>query len=42
LKQAADASLLDTSDLGIEAAFAAALDLIRDKVGKALAGCPRG
>ena len=37
LKQAPDASLLDTSDLGIDAAFAAALDLIKDKVGKALA-----
>jgi cytidylate kinase len=37
LKQAGDASLLDTSDLGIDAAFAAALDLIKDKVGKALA-----
>ena len=37
LKQANDAALLDTSDLGIEAAFAAALDLIKDKVGKALA-----
>lgn len=37
LRQAEDAVLLDTSDLGIEAAFAAALDLIKDKVGKALA-----
>ena len=37
LKQAADAALLDTSDLGIEVAFAAALYLIKDKVGKALA-----
>jgi cytidylate kinase len=37
LKQAEDASLLDTSDLGIDAAFAAALDLIKHKVGKALA-----
>jgi CMP/dCMP kinase len=42
LKQAADASLLDTSDLGIDAAFAAALDLIKDKVGRALAVRPRG
>jgi cytidylate kinase len=42
LKQAQDASLLDTSDLGIDAAFAAALDLIKHKVGKALAARPRG
>jgi CMP/dCMP kinase len=42
LRQADDAVLLDTSDLGIEAAFAAALDLIKDKVGKALAVRHRG
>ena len=42
LKQACDAALLDTSDLSIDAAFAAALDLIKDKVGKALAAQPRG
>jgi cytidylate kinase len=42
LKQADDAVLLDTSDLGIEAAFAAALDLIKHKVGKALAARHRG
>jgi cytidylate kinase len=42
LKQAHDAILLDTSDLGIDAAFAAALDLIKHKVGKALAARPRG
>ena len=42
LRKADDAALLDTSDLGIEAAFAAALDLIKDKVGKALAARQRG
>lgn len=42
LKQAADAILLDTSDLGIDACFAAALTLIDLKVRKALAVRPRG
>ena len=36
LKQAADADLLDTSDLGIDAAFAAALALVSPKVAKVL------
>src|SRR5579872_2304344 len=36
LKQAEDADLLDTSDLGIDAAFAAALALVSPKVAKAL------
>src|SRR6201996_760454 len=36
LKQAPDADLLDTSDLGIDAAFAAALALVSPKVAKAL------
>lgn len=42
LKQAVDASLLDTSDLGIERAFAAALDLLDHKVKAALAARHRG
>jgi cytidylate kinase len=42
LKQAPDAVLLDTSDLGIDAAFAAALALVDPKVGQALAARPRG
>jgi cytidylate kinase len=42
LRQAEDAILLDTSDLDIEAAFAKALDLVNDKVEKALAARPRG
>jgi len=42
LRQADDAVLLDTSDLDIEAAFAMALDLVNDKVEKALAARPRG
>lgn len=42
LKQAPDAFLLDTSDLGIDAAFAAALALIETKVKEALAVRPRG
>jgi cytidylate kinase len=42
LRQAADAVLLDTSDLDIEAAFAKALSLIKDKVETALAARPRG
>jgi cytidylate kinase len=42
LKQALDASLLDTSDLGIDAAFAAALALLDHKVKAALAARHRG
>ena len=42
LKQAPDAALLDTSDLGIDAAFAAALDLVEEKIKAALAARPRG
>jgi cytidylate kinase len=46
LKQAPDADLLDTSDLGIDAAFAAALALVSPKVAKALESAlkdrPRG
>lgn len=42
LRQAEDAILLDTSDLDIEAAFAKALELVNDKVEKALAARPRG
>ena len=42
LKQAPDAALLDTSDLGIDAAFAAALALIETKVKAALADRHRG
>ena len=42
LKQAPDAALLDTSDLGINAAFAAALTLVDAKVRQALAVRPRG
>ena len=42
LKQALDAALLDTSDLGIDAAFAAALDLLDHKVKAALAARHRG
>jgi cytidylate kinase len=42
LKQAADADLLDTSDLGIDAAFAAALALISPKVEGALQDRHRG
>lgn len=36
LVQAPDADLLDTSDLGIDAAFAAALDLVSAKIQRAL------
>jgi CMP/dCMP kinase len=36
LKQARDADLLDTSDLGIDAAFAAALAMVSPKVAKVL------
>lgn len=42
LKQAADADLLDTSDLDIDAAFAAALALVTPKVEAALKARPRG
>lgn len=42
LKQAVDAALLDTSDLGIDAAFAAALTLLDPKVKTALAARHRG
>jgi cytidylate kinase len=38
LKQAADADLLDTSDLGIDAAFAAALALVSPRITKAVGG----
>jgi cytidylate kinase len=42
LKQADDADLLDTSDLGIDAAFAAALSLVSPKVESALKDRQRG
>ncbi len=42
LKQAPDAALLDTSDLGIDAAFAAALALVSPKVEGALKDRHRG
>ena len=42
LKQASDADLLDTSDLGIDAAFAAALALVSPKVNGALQDRHRG
>jgi cytidylate kinase len=42
LRQAADAALLDTSDLGIDAAFAAALALVSPKVEGALKDRHRG
>jgi len=42
LKQAADAALLDTSNLGIDAAFAAALALVEPKVRGQLEAKPRG
>jgi len=42
LKQAPDADLLDTSDLGIDAAFAAALDLVSPKIQRALKDRHRG
>jgi len=42
LKQAPDASLLDTSTLGIDAAFAAALALVEPKVTRALKARHRG
>jgi cytidylate kinase len=42
LKQPPDADLLDTSDLGIDAAFAAALALVSPKIERALKDRPRG
>ena len=42
LVQAKDAALLDTSDLGIDAAFAAALALVSPKIEGALKDRPRG
>jgi cytidylate kinase len=42
LVQAPDAALLDTSDLGIDAAFAAALALVSPKVNGALKDRHRG
>ncbi|MBV9331238.1 MAG: (d)CMP kinase, partial [Alphaproteobacteria bacterium] len=42
MKQAADADLLDTSDLDIDAALAAALALTQPKVERALKAMPRG
>ena len=42
LKQAADAALLDTSNLGIEPAFAAALALVSPKIERALKASHRG
>lgn len=42
MKPAADAALLDTSDLDIDAAFAAALALVNPKVEAALKAKPRG
>ena len=42
LKQAPDADLLDTSDLGIDAAFAAALALVTPKIEGALKDRHRG
>jgi cytidylate kinase len=42
LVQAPDAALLDTSDLGIDAAFAAAFALVSPKIERALKDRPRG
>ncbi|HWA90594.1 MAG TPA: (d)CMP kinase [Rhizomicrobium sp.] len=42
MKRADDADLLDTTDLGIDRAFAAALALVEPKVRAALAAQPRG
>jgi cytidylate kinase len=42
LRPAEDATLLDTSDLDIEATFAKALELVNPRVEKALAARPRG
>jgi cytidylate kinase len=42
MKPAADAALLDTSDLSIDAAFAAALASVQSKVEAALKAQPRG
>ena len=42
LKPAADAALLDTSDLDIDAAFAAALALVQAQGRESAQGPPRG
>ena len=42
MKPAADAHLLDTTDLDIDAAFAAALSLVKERVEVALRALPRG
>jgi hypothetical protein len=42
MRRAADADLLDTSDLDIDAALAAALALVTPKVEAALKAKPRG
>jgi cytidylate kinase len=42
LKQAQDADLLDTTDLGIDAAFAAALALVSPRIESALKDRQRG
>ena len=42
LRQAADAALLDTSNLGIDAAFAAALALVQSGVENALQASAKG
>ncbi|MBS0471238.1 MAG: (d)CMP kinase [Proteobacteria bacterium] len=42
LKQAPDADLLDTTSLGIEPAFAAALRLVQPRIDSALKASPRG
>ena len=42
LRPASDANLLDTSDLDIDAAFAAALELVKPRIGEALAARHRG
>ncbi|HJW39859.1 MAG TPA: (d)CMP kinase [Rhizomicrobium sp.] len=42
MKKAADAFLLDTTDLDIDAAFAAALALVSPKIEDALKDRPRG
>ena len=42
LKPASDAILLDTSELDIDAAFAAALELVEPRIGEALAARHRG
>jgi cytidylate kinase len=42
MKPAPDAALLDTSELAIDAAFAAALALVKAKVEEALKAQPKG